>query len=375
MGEFARWVGRFRRKALRNGISSFTFDSSFRNVHFNKDVIAKDQDQPETGQPIWEYLDRAVSEARVQNGRDKVLENLKSWEKLENTFGVEREIVAAIWGLESAYGKTRGDYSVIEALATLAFDGRRKSLFEDQLIAALRIIQFGDIQPTKMRGSWAGAMGHTQFMPASYLENAIAYNGGGRSNIWGENPWDALASAAAYLANSGWLRGQPWGVEVFFEKGDEFDYGLCGLSVTKEVNEWADLNVLPVLPIGFPKQGPASILLSAGANGPAFMVFENFLTLLRYNGAISYGLAAGHLADRIRGGANIITEWPRNDRQLSREERREIQERLTRAGFNTYGVDGIFGSNTYAALRDWQIADGTIADGYPSYKVLEKLRR
>ena len=374
MDGFVRWLGRFRTKALRRGISSFTFDSSFRDVRFNKDVIAKDQNQPESGQPIWKYLDRAVSETRVQSGRIKLCANQDNWEKFEDQFGVEREIIAAIWGLESAYGEVRGEFRVIEALATLAFDGRRKGLFEDQLIAALQIIQRGDIRAAQMLGSWAGAMGHTQFMPSSYLQHAIDFDGDGRCDIWGKDPWDALASTAAYLANSGWEWGQPWGIEVSLDKVNQFDFEQCGTDTTKEIPEWAELGISPVADCDFPNQDSASILFPAGAYGPVFMVFENFQALLRYNGAIPYGLAVGHLADRIIGGLAFTTCWPRGDKQLSREERSELQERLNLAGYDTKGADGIFGPNTFAALRGWQRFSGLVADGYPTMETLERLR-
>ncbi len=374
MDGFGRWLGCFRTKALRRGISSFTFDSSFKNVHFNKAVLAHDQDQPETVQSIWGYLDRAVSENRVQSGRIKLLENQRLWDKVENTYGVEREIIAAIWGLESAYGEVRGEFRVVEALATLAFDGRRKSLFEDQLIVALQIIQRGDIRAAQMLGSWAGAMGHTQFMPSSYLQHAIDFDGDGRCDIWGKDPWDALASTAAYLAGSGWQWGQPWGIEVSLDKVNQFDFEQCGTDTTKEIPEWAELGISPVADCDFPNHGPASILLPAGAYGPVIMVFENFQALLRYNGAIPYGLAVGHLADRIMGGLAFRTSWPRGDKQLSREERSELQERLSLAGYDTKGVDGIFGPNTFAALRGWQKFSGLVADGYPAMKILERLR-
>lgn len=374
MDGFDNWVAGFRSKAYRHGISIATYDRSFQGVSYNSEVIAKDRNQPEYVQNVWDYLDRAVSDTRIENGRLKLCENEEKWVKIEDQFGVERETIVAIWGLESAYGEVRGEFPVIEALATLTYDGRRRGLFETQLIAALKTIQRGDICAAQMIGSWAGAMGHTQFMPSSYLQRAIDFDGDGRPDIWGEEPWDALASTAAYLAGSGWQRGQTWGNEILLDSVDQFDFKQCGTGITKGTMEWAKLGISPVAGGDLANHGPASVLLPAGVDGPVFMVFNNFRTLLQYNGAIPYGLAVGHLSDRIAGGFAFRSGWPRNNKQLSSEERRELQERLSSAGFDTKGADGIFGPNTFAALSCWQKAEGAIADGYPTIEILEKLR-
>ncbi len=374
MDGFDNWVAGFRTKAYRQGISAAGFDRSFQGVSYNSEVIAKDRNQPEYAQTVWDYLDRAVSDTRIENARLKLCENEEKWAKVEDQFGVKREIIAAIWGLESAYGEVRGEFPVIEALATLAFDGRRKGLFENQLVAALKIIHRGHICATQMIGSWAGAMGHTQFMPSSYLQHAIDFDGDGRCDIWGDEPWDALASTAAYLAGSGWQSGRPWGLEVSIDSVDQFDFEQCGTGIKKSTFEWAELGISSVAGGDIRNHGPASVLFPAGVNGPAFMVFNNFQTLLQYNGAIPYGLAVGHLSDRIAGGFAFTASWPRSDKQLSRKERRELQERLSSAGFETKGADGVFGPNTFAALRSWQKEESSIADGYPTMEILERLR-
>ena len=292
--------------------------------------------------------------------------------EIEARYDVEAEVVAAVWGLESAYGSFRGDTPIIEALATLAFDGRRGRFFEQQLIAALRIIQSGDVRPRDMRGSWAGAMGHTQFIPTSYLAYAVDFRGDGRRDIWSEDPTDALASTAAYLKHFGWKKGQPWGVEVRLPRG--FDYRQTGERIKKSPAQWAAMGVRDVNGATVPNHGRASILLPAGAQGAAFMIFDNFHVIERYNTADAYVIGVGLLSDRIGGAGPLKAKWPRNDRNLAFREKQEMQRLLTRKGFNTQGVDGIIGPNTINAIRRFQATVGMIPDGYASYEVLKRLR-
>jgi membrane-bound lytic murein transglycosylase B len=280
--------------------------------------------------------------------------------------------VTAIWGLESAYGTFRGTTPIIEALATLAHDGRRGAFFEEQLIAALQIAQAGDVSPRAMTGSWAGAMGHTQFIPTSYLAYAQDFNGDGRRDIWSDDPTDALASAAAYLAHFGWTKGQPWGVEVRLPP--DFDFARAGERIKKSPDDWAAMGVRDMDGDRVPDHGRASILLPAGAKGAAFMIFDNFHVIERYNTADAYVIGVGHLADRIRGAGPLRSGWPREDRNLRFVEKQEMQERLTLAGFDTQGVDGIIGPNTIAAIRAYQKTQGLTPDGYASYDVLQRLR-
>ncbi|MEM9975903.1 MAG: lytic murein transglycosylase, partial [Pseudomonadota bacterium] len=282
------------------------------------------------------------------------------------------EVVVAVWGLESAYGTFRGDTPVIPALATLAFDGRRGRFFEEQLIAALQILQSGDISPRAMTGSWAGAMGHTQFIPTSYLAYAQDFRGDGQRDIWSDDPTDALASTAAYLARFGWTKGQPWGLEVRLPRG--FDYAQSGDRVKRSVAQWMQAGVRDMDGGLIPDHGQASILLPAGAQGAAFMIFDNFGVIERYNAADAYVIGVGHLSDRIAGGPPIRSNWPEGDRSLRFSERQEMQRRLTRAGFDTSGVDGIIGPNTIAAIRAFQKSVGMTPDGYASYEILRRLR-
>jgi membrane-bound lytic murein transglycosylase B len=293
-------------------------------------------------------------------------------DEIEQRHGVDKEIVAAIWGLESAYGAFRGSTSTLSALATLAHDGRRAAFFEGELMAALKILAAGDVRPERMEGSWAGAMGHTQFMPTSYLALAVDHDGDGRRDVWGDDPADALASAAAYLKHWGWTAGRPWGVEVTVPGG--FDYGLTGERVKKSAADWAALGVRAVDGSAVPDHGPASVLMPAGHEGAAFMIFGNFAVIERYNPADAYVIAVGHLADRLKGGPPIAGGWPRQDRALTGDERRELQERLTAAGYDTQGVDGRIGPKTIAAIRAYQRSRGAVPDGYASPRLLEQLR-
>lgn len=369
---FNRWISGFRNRALGRGISARVFDNAFRGISYNDHVVERDRNQAEFVKPIWEYLDTAVSDTRVRNGIRALRQNRALLEQLETRYGVDKEVVVAIWGLESAYGAVRGDINIIEALATLAFDGRRGSFFESQLIAALRILQNGDTTPANMTGSWAGAMGHTQFIPTSYLAYAVDATGDGRRDIWSDDPTDALASTAAYLARFGWVPHQPWGVEVRLPQG--FNYTLANRNTTRMPSQWAQIGITGMDGRAVPDHGSASILLPAGSSGVAFMIFKNFSVIERYNTADAYVIGVGHLADRIAGQNAFQSDWPRGDRGLVSNERVELQQRLTQAGFSTQGVDGKIGPNTINAIRRYQLANNLVPDGYASLHLLERLR-
>ncbi|MBN2907796.1 MAG: lytic murein transglycosylase [Rhodobacteraceae bacterium] len=369
---FQRWIEGFRSRAAARGISGATFDAAFAGARYNTDVIERDRNQSEFTKTIWDYLDSAASETRIQNGRAALREHARLLDRIEARYGVDKEVVVAIWGLESAYGAYRGSTPIIEALATLAYDGRRGAFFEQQLIAALKIIQAGDTDARHMTGSWAGAMGHTQFIPTSYLAYAVDFTGDGKRDIWSDDPADALASTAAYLARFGWTKGQPWGVEVKLPR--DFDHRLADRGVMKRPADWAALGVRDMDGRAVPNHGRASILLPAGARGAAFMIFDNFAVIERYNTADAYVIGVGHLSDRIKGGPAIRAQWPRDDRALKFAERKELQERLTRAGFDTRGIDGKIGPNTILAVRAFQRSVGMIPDGYASLEILKRLR-
>jgi membrane-bound lytic murein transglycosylase B len=370
---FKQWIRSFRGRALARGINGNVFDRAFRGVKYDPAIIAKDRHQSEFTKQIWDYLDSAASPVRVKNGQAALRKYRRTLEQIEARYGVDKEVVAAIWGVESAYGAQRGDVDIIQALATLAFDGRRGKFFEAQLIAALKIIQSGDVPPRKMKGSWAGAMGHTQFIPTSYLAYAQDFNGDGKRDIWSNDPTDALASTASYLAKFGWQKGQPWGVEVVLPKG--FNFGLANRKILKTPSEWGALGVRAASGKPVPNYGRASILLPAGSAGAAFMIFNNFAVIEKYNKADAYVIGVGHLSDRLAGGPPIKASWPRGYAPLSFRQKKEMQRRLIRKGFDLEKVDGIIGPNTINAIRAFQQSVGVTPDGYPSQDLLKLLKR
>lgn len=369
---FNAWISGFRNRATRQGISTATFDAAFDGIIYNTTVIERDRNQSEFTKSLWDYLDTAVSDARVRNGRRALDNNRQLLNRIEDTFGVDKDVVVAIWGLESAYGAVRGSTNVIEAMATLAYEGRRGEFFEQQLIAALQILQAGDTAPRNMTGSWAGAMGHTQFIPTSFLDYAVDGNGDGRRDIWADDPTDALASTANYLRSFGWVQGQPWGVEVQIPQG--FDYVTAQRENQKLPSDWAAIGVVDMAGRAVPDHGSASILVPAGALGAAFMIFPNFAVIERYNTADAYVIAVGLLSDRISGGDAVQAAWPRDDRALNGVERIELQERLTAAGFDTTVIDGRIGPLTINAIRNYQLANNITPDGYASLRLLNRLR-
>lgn len=366
------WVKAFRERALAAGVSAATWDAAMPGVHFLPDVVSRDRKQDEFTRTIWDYLDKAVSEDRIAAGRQAAVKHAALLDRLEARHGVDRHVLLAIWGLESAYGQVRGDIPTLSALATLAYDTRRSAFFEGELVAALKILQSGVVQPLDMRGSWAGAMGHTQFMPSSYLAYAVRFDGMGAPDIWRDDPADALASAAAYLAKFGWVRGGSWGVEVVLPLG--FDTSMAGDRTQKPLSVWAAMGVRPAAGGVLADDGWAALILPAGARGPAFLIFDNFAAIEAYNKADAYVIAVGHLADRIAGGAAFRASWPRGLRALTLEERKEMQRLLLAEGVYAGQPDGKVGPLTIAAVKAWQRAEGRVVDGYPSLEVLESLR-
>ncbi|WP_272859326.1 lytic murein transglycosylase [Paracoccus stylophorae] len=367
-----RFVQSFRPRALSAGVSAATYDRAMRIARYNPDVIRLDRKQAEFSRPVWLYLDSAVSDARIKTGREKAAQLGQTLAAIEGRYGVPREIVLAVWGMESNFGANRGKMQIIPSLTTLAYDGRRGEMFQNQLIASLRILQAGDTDPEHMLGSWAGAMGHTQFMPTSYLDYAVDFTGDGRRDIWSEDPTDALASTANYLARNGWQRGQAWGAEV--QLPANFAMGQIGKGNRKSSGAWAAQGVRRIGGGGLPA-GNGSIIMPAGARGPAFLILDNFRSLLRYNNSDNYALGVAFLGERIAGRAGIQGPWPRNDRPLSTAERKEIQQRLRAKGFYDDEIDGLFGSGTMQAVAAYQRSIGVAPDGYPTSILLGQLRR
>ncbi|WP_053144175.1 lytic murein transglycosylase [Pseudomonas sp. P97.38] len=371
---FAEWQAGFRKDALAAGIRPDLFDRAFIGVSPDMSVIKADRSQPEFTRPVWEYLDGALSPLRVNKGKALIQQNAQVLQSIEQRYGVDRDALVAVWGMESNFGQFQGTKSVINSLATLAYEGRRPGFAHAQLIAALQILQQGDIAPEKMLGSWAGAMGQTQFIPTTYNTHAVDFDGDGRRDIWGSST-DALASTAHYLQSSGWQRGQPWGYEVELEKG--FDYALADGTTRKPFSEWIRLGVstydgMPIPPAE--RQLSAALLLPAGHRGPAFLVFDNFRAILKYNNSSSYALAVGLLSGRFSGTGLVYGQWPKDDLPLSRSERIELQTLLSTHQYDAGTPDGIIGANTRKAIRSAQQSLGWPADGYPTHKLLEALR-
>jgi len=369
---FQNWIARFRSRARAAGIADPTFNAAFADVRYLPDSIERDRNQAEFVRPLADYMATAVSDTRVSNGREMVRRYANVLAQIEARFDVEPHVVVAVWGMESNYGQRRGDTPLISTLATLAYDGRRGRFFEEQLIAALGILQNGDVAPRNMTGSWAGAMGHTQFIPTSYEAYAVDFTGDGRRDIWSDDPSDALASTAAYFRRFGWRKGQPWGVEVRLPRG--FDFGQTGRSVTRSPADWARAGVVGTNGQPVANYGDATLSTPTGAGGPAFLLFRNYDVIGRYNNAEAYIIGVGHLSDRIRGAGPLQTAFPADERRLRRAERRELQQRLTDAGFSTQGVDGRIGPNSRAAIRAYQRRVGLPPDGHPSLGLLQRLR-
>lgn len=366
------WLAGFRARAAGRGISETTLNAAFRSAGFLPGVIERDRNQTEFTRTLEDYLAIAASDERIAKGRAALARHGATLRAIEARYGVEAEVVTAVWGLESQYGERRGDIPVIAALSTLAYDGRRGEFFESQLLAALRILQNGDTTPANMTGSWAGAMGHTQFIPTSYLEYAVDFTGDGRRDIWSDDPSDALASTAAYLSRAGWRRGQPWGIEVRLPQG--FDTGLTGRGRGQAVERWQALGVTTITGGRLPDHGAGSILIPQGANGPAFLIFNNFNAIARYNNAVNYVIGVGHLSDRLRGGGPIRASFPPDATGLTLADRQEIQRRLTAAGFDTGGADGVVGARTRAAIEGYEAARGLPVTGTPTPDLLRRLR-
>ena len=374
--DFGAWRSGFRERALAAGITGNVFDAAFKGVTVNERVLELDRYQPEFVRPIWEYLDSAVSETRIADGRARASEHHKTLLGIEKRYGVDLGIVAAVWGIESAYGHNYGSIPVIESLATLAYEGRRRDFAEEQLISALRIQQSGDVSPERMVGSWAGAMGHTQFIPTSFEAYAVDFTGDGKRDVWAEDPADALASTANYLSRFGWQRAEPSVIEVTLPDG--FDYRLADDKTRKTSVEWEALGVRRASKGQLLPSDAVTVLLPAGARGPAFAVYPNFRVIKRYNNATSYAMAvallAGQIDDSITFGARVAMDWPRGDRPLTGDETMELQRGLTALGYPTQGVDGIVGPNTRSAIRNFQADKGMVPDGYLSAALLTRVR-
>lgn len=369
---FAEWVARFRESARAAGIDEATLSAAFDTVRLRPRAVEADRSQPEFTRTLWDYLDAAVSPQRVATGQQKLAELRTEAEAAAARHGVPAPVLTAVWGIESNYGRNYGDVPVVDALATLGFEGRREAWARAELMAALKILQNRDIDRAHMVGSWAGAMGQTQFMPSSFLAFAVDADGDGRRDIWGSMP-DVLASTANFLARAGWRADEPWGAEVRLPEG--LDPARADMTVRQGAAQWAAEGVQGVNGAALPDMADAAILLPAGVQGPAFLVGRNYRALLRYNNATSYALAVALLSQRIAGGPGVQAAWPREQRALTRSEIQALQTGLNRLGLDSGTPDGQFGPATRAALRAFQRREGLPADGHPTPDMLQRVQQ
>ncbi len=372
---FERWIASFRQTAAQSGISRSTYDRAFRGVtDIDPEVLEKARFQPEFKAPVWDYFDNRVHEHSVEVGRQMARKYKGTLDKIESRFGVDRYIVLAIWSMESNYGEIlKNDKvmrNVVRSLATLAYADKKRAKFaRTQLIAALKILQNGDIDESHLTGSWAGAMGHTQFIPTSYQAYAVDFDGNGRRDIWNSIP-DALATAANLLRKNGWQAGKTWGYEVVLPGGRKFPGGSMSLA------KWQGLGVTRANGKGFRNGGDrAELKVPDGRGGPAFLMTKNFYVLKAYNNADKYALAVGLLADEIAGHGGLTRDWNRPFTKLSFVERQELQERLSMHGYYDGKFDGKIGEGSKTAIKAFQAQAGLTPDGHPSMEVLSRLRQ
>jgi membrane-bound lytic murein transglycosylase B len=370
--DFQTWLAGFRQEAAAAGISESTLEAALAGLEPIQRVLELDRSQPEFTQTFWDYLDRRVTPPSVERGRRLLRQYHKLVRRIHARYGVPPHMLVALWGMETRYGDYQGRYPTIAALATLAHDERRREFFQNELIDALRILDQGHVSPEAMIGSWAGAMGHVQFMPSTFTRYAVDENRDGRKDIW-RTPADALASGASYLHDLGWKRGETWGREVRLP--EDFDWRLARPEVAKPVRDWAALGVRQADDTPLPTAGRnARIVLPQGARGPAFLVYRNFEAIMQWNRSLNYALAVGILADRLIGLPPPRLGRDAENRPLSREEIEEIQHRLNLAGCDAGDPDGVAGTRTCRAVFRFQQAVGLPADGYPSVGLLEYLR-
>jgi lytic murein transglycosylase len=369
---FAQWMAAFRDTARAAGINEATLNAVLDGVRLRPKAVEQDRTQPEFTRTLWDYLEAVISPQRIATGQQKLVQFQTEADAASTRYGVPAPILMAVWGIESNFGKNYGDVPVFDALATLGFEGRREAWARSELLAALKIVQRGDIERERMVGSWAGAMGQTQFMPSSYLSYAVDADGDGRRDIWGSMA-DVLGSTANFLSGSGWQPDEPWGVEVQLPAA--FDPSRADTTVRQASSQWALEGVRSMDDAPLPTLIDASILQPAGARGPAFLVGRNYRTILRYNNSTSYALTVSLLAQRIAGGPAVQAPWPRDLRALSRGEMQAMQTALNRRGFDCGTPDGQLGPATRNALRQFQRSRGLVADGFPTADLLSLLQQ
>jgi len=358
--------------AERRGVSRALFEANVAGLTPDLRIMDLLDAQPEFTKSFWDYLDILVNEDRIQNGRAILAQHRATFDAVEKAYGVDRHFIAAIWGVESNYGTQIGERSVIRSTATLACIGRRQDYFREEFLSALEILARGDVKADHLKGSWAGAFGPTQFMPTSFKRYAVDFDGDGRRDVVDSVP-DVIASTANNLKKDGWVTGQTWGYEVVVPKG--FNFMLADRSRVMSVQEWERAGIRRAGGKAFPRvDDRAYLLVPAGAQGPGFLMLQNFRVIMKYNPAEAYALAIGHLADRLRGGEPFVQAWPRQERVLTRAERYELQQQLAARGYDVGEPDGRLGGKTRNALRQFQSSVGHVPDGFASAAILERLR-
>jgi membrane-bound lytic murein transglycosylase B len=353
--------------AQARGVSRTTFDAALRGVTPDPSIAALTRKQSEFTAPIWGYLNSAVGGTRIPRGRDAAADNASVLAQVEARFGVPKEIVLGVWGMETNYGSFKGDKDTIRSLATLAHLRYRGDFFRDELLTALELIEEGHVERRELRGSWAGAMGHTQFMPSSYRKYAVDFTGDGHADIWTSTA-DALASTANYLKGYGWVQGLPWGLEVTLPEG--FDHRLHKASFSS----FASAGVRRADGRSLPSSGEGRLFYPAGHRGPVMLLTENFDVIKKYNSSDAYALAVGHLGDRIMGRAAIQADWPVQAPRLDKAGMQDVQRRLKALGLYNHDADGRIGTGTREAVRQYQLRKGEIADGWPTPALLARMR-
>ena len=358
--------------AERRGVSRAVFEANVAGLTPDLRIMDLLDAQPEFTKSFWDYLDILVNEDRIQNGRAILAQHRATFDAVEKAYGVDRHFIAAIWGVESNYGTQIGERSVIRSTATLACIGRRQDYFREEFLSALEILARGDVKADHLKGSWAGAFGPTQFMPTSFKRYAVDFDGDRRRDVVDSVP-DVIASTANNLKKDGWVTGQTWGYEVVVPKG--FNFMLADRSRVMSVQEWERAGIRRAGGKAFPRvDDRAYLLVPAGAQGPGFLMLQNFRVIMKYNPAEAYALAIGHLADRLRGGEPFVQAWPRQERVLTRAERYELQQHLAARGYDVGEPDGRLGGKTRNALRQFQSSVGHVPDGFASAAILERLR-
>ncbi|ENW98269.1 hypothetical protein F900_03221 [Acinetobacter modestus] len=375
--DFQGCLANLRSQAIASGVSASSYDRYTQNLKPDYSVIDKLNYQPEFSTAIWDYLSGLVDDERVQAGKQKLAQHRAVLNRVEQAYGVPAETVVAVWGVESNYGDISGKYPLLQALGTLSCEGRRQSYFRGEFFAAVRILQRGDLNQDQLYGSWAGAFGHTQFMPSTYERLAVDFDGDGRRDLVSSTT-DALASTANFLKQAGWQTGMPWGFEIKIPQG----MSIAGESRRnkKSLNSWIAQGVTradgtALIQGNLSGSTPAGLISPAGANGPIFLVFKNFDAIYSYNAAESYGLAIAHLSDRLRGGTAFLTSWPTDDAGTSRAERREIQQFLVKRGYDIGVVDGLIGDKSRQAIRQEQTRLGLNPTGRAGQQILRAFRQ